>query len=172
MVRAFLSTTRQAPSILMGEGLHQKRCNPSSSSYVKFLASKDMLLAMAGYGNDSPHGRRVRTVLFGAASRDGVPVWRRIVDSAYSEESFAVWRLPTLARGAPRNETLTPSLCLFCLAEREKPAGEGGLLESAARGREVARRCGVGGYLLASSFTTCRASVIVRPQATPCIWSG
>ena len=46
------------------------------------------------------------------------------------------------------------------------------------RPRVRARRCGRGGcergpgYIAAMCFTTCRDSVIVRPHATPCIWSG
>ena len=47
--------------------------------------------------------------------------------------------------------------------------GAGRMLRAGGEGAQLMRGTR---YLAATSLTTCRASVIVRPQATPCIWSG
>ena len=62
------------------------------------------------------------------------------------------------AGGAPRNN-----------AAPRGGRGAGRMLRAGGEGAQLMRGTR---YLAATSLTTCRASVIVRPQATPCIWSG
>lgn len=55
---------------------------------------------------------------------------------------------------------------------RRAPGGRGAFGAPRAGGVRAADRGMRASYWAASSFTTWSASVIVRPQATPCIWSG